>query len=523
MPADAAASSRLPGMPIVGDVLAGRYRIDAPIGVGGMASVYRATDQRLEREVAVKVLLPNLAADPTLAQRFEREALALAATSHPSVVKVFDVEPGDPTTGREPFYVMELCDGGSLADRLAGRGRLDPGEVVDVIGAVAAGLTDLHGRGFVHRDVKPHNILFDHGRARLADFGLARSDQDAERTALTATGTTAGTLAYLAPELLRGDTASPASDVYALGVVAFQGLTGRLPRPAAALTELVESHAQPAPTVSSVAPELGAAFDAPVAAAMALEPRARPTPVELAEGLAAALPEAGLPAGDALPPVVRAGAAAPIDARDPDADTVTDIPQEWPADAPGQRPVQRSGPPVAMLAVGALGLAIVALLALTSLLGDGEPGSSGGPTAPASASASASASPVASASATPEPTPSPEPTPAPDPAAGALAALDRVDAAIEGLADEEGIRKKDLDALRRRARDVRKALEADNYGQAREGVARLSDEVDKVDERINGNAIEELRDAVSDLAGAIPRGLTRDRPRVGRASSWPRR
>ena len=334
-PADTAPSSRLPGMPIVGDVLAGRYRIDAPIGVGGMASVYRATDQRLEREVAVKVLLPNLAADSTLAQRFEREALALAATSHPSVVKVFDVEPGDPATGREPFYVMELCDGGSLADRIAARGRLDPGEVADVIGAVAAGLADLHGRGFVHRDVKPHNILFDHGRARLADFGLARSDQDAERTALTATGTTAGTLAYLAPELLRGDPATPASDVYALGVVAFQGLTGRLPRPAAALTELVESHAQPAPTVSSVAPELGTAFDAPVAAAMALDPSARPAPVELAEGLAAALPGAGLPAGDALPPVALAEAAAAIDARDPDADTVTDIPQEWPADAAG--------------------------------------------------------------------------------------------------------------------------------------------------------------------------------------------
>lgn len=490
-------------MPIVGDVLAGRYRIDAPIGVGGMASVYRATDLRLEREVAVKVLLPNLAADPTLAQRFEREALALAATSHPSVVKVFDVEPGDPATGREPFYVMELCDGGSLADRLAAPHRLDPDEVVDIVGAMAAGLTDLHGRGFVHRDVKPHNILFDHGRARLADFGLARSDQDA---ALTATGTTAGTLAYLAPELLRGDPATPASDVYALGVVAFQGLTGRLPRPAAALTALVESHARPAPTVSSVAPELGTTFDVPVAAAMALDASDRPTPVELAESLAAALSEAGLPADAAGPPVELAGAAAAIDARDPDADTVTDIRTDWAADAADQGTAVRSGPPVAMLALGVLGLAIVAFLALTSLLGDGDPGSSGGPTASASASASASPSPVASASATPEPTPTPDATPAPDPAAGALAALDRVDAAIEGLADEEDARKKDLDTLRKRARDVRQALEADNYGEARDQAARLNDEVDKVDERIDGNAIEELQVAVLDLAAAIPAG-----------------
>ena len=274
-------------MPIVGDVLAGRYRIDAPIGVGGMASVYRAADLRLERDVAVKVLLPNLAADPVLAQRFEREALALAATSHPSVVKVFDVEAGDAAAGREPFYVMELCDGGSLADRLRTHGRLEPAEVVDVIGAVAAGLADLHSRGFVHRDVKPHNILFDHERARLADFGLARSEEASELTSLTASGATVGTLAYIAPELLRGDAATPASDVYALGVVAFQGLTGRLPRPAAAVADLVESHGEPAPSASSIVPELGTAFDAPIAATLATDPMARPKPVELAEGLAA--------------------------------------------------------------------------------------------------------------------------------------------------------------------------------------------------------------------------------------------
>lgn len=491
-------------MPIVGNVLAGRYRIDAPIGVGGMASVYRATDLRLEREVAVKVLLPNLAADPALAQRFEREALSLAATSHPSVVKVFDVEPGDPATGREPFYVMELCDGGSLADRLAARGRLDPGEVVDVIGAVAAGLNDLHGRGFVHRDVKPHNILFDHERARLADFGLARSDQASELTALTATGATVGTLAYLAPELLRGDAATPASDVYALGVVAFQGLTGRLPRPAAALTELVESHGEPAPTVSSVAPELDTAFDAPVAAALALDPKARPAPLELAQGLAATLPDAGSLAGSTGAAVAPAVAPVLIAPSDPAAATVTDIRPEWPADARGQEGSRRTGPPVAMLAVGVIGLALVAFLALTSLLGDGDRGAAGEPTSsvPASLGPSLAATP----SATPEPTPTPDPTPAPDPAAEALAALDRVDAAIEGLANQDKIRKRDLDTLRKRARDVRKALDADNYGEARDQTARLSDEVDKLDERIDGNAIEELKDAVSDLAAAIPAG-----------------
>jgi serine/threonine-protein kinase len=489
-------------MPTVGDVLAGRYRIEAPIGVGGMASVYRAADLRLERDVAVKVLLPNLAADPSLAQRFEREALALAATSHPSVVKVFDVEPGDRATGREPFYVMELCEGGSLADRLATRGRLDPGEVVDVVGAIAAGLADLHGRGFVHRDVKPHNILFDQDRARLADFGLARSDR-AELTVLTATGTTAGTLAYLAPELLRGAPASPASDVYALGVVAFQGLTGRLPRPAAALTELVASHGEAAPAVSWIAPDLGTAFDTPVAAALAADPRARPSPFELAEGLSAGLPGAGLLSGGGGLAAVPA-AAAGFDARDPGDDTVMDIRPDWPAVAPGQAAVRRPGPPVATLALGGIGLALIAFLALTMFLGDGERGAIDDPTASATPKTSASPSPVATPSASPEPTPAPTPTPASDPAAEAFAILDRVDTAIEGLADEESVRKKDLDALRKRADEVRKALEAGNYGAARDRTARLSEEVDRVDDRVQGQAMDELKDAVSRLDEAIP-------------------
>jgi eukaryotic-like serine/threonine-protein kinase len=490
-------------MPIVGDVLAGRYRIDAPIGVGGMASVYRAADLRLERDVAVKVLLPNLAADPALAQRFEREALALAATSHPSVVKVFDVEPGDLDTGREPFYVMELCDDGSLADRLRTRARLEPGEVVDVIGAVAAGLGDLHARGFVHRDVKPHNILFDHERALLADFGLARSEEASELSSLTASGATVGTLAYIAPELLRGAAATPVSDVYALGVVAFQALTGRLPRPATAVAELVESHGEPAPTVSSIVPELGTAFDAPIADALASDPTVRPAPVELAEALAAALSAAGRPAAAAAG-VVPAVASAAIDPTDPDEATVTDVRPEWPADAPGQPAAERPGPPVGMLAVGIIGLALVALLALTSLLGDG--GASADPSPPATAAASASPSAVATPSATPAPTPTPDPTPQPDAAAAAFAALDRVDAAIEDVADEDDVRKKDLDALRKRARDVRKAIEAANYGEASDQTARLAEEVDRVDDRVQGEAVEELKDAVSDLDEAIPTG-----------------
>ncbi len=176
-------------MPSVGDVLAGRYRVEARLGSGGMATVFRARDLRLDRDVAVKVLLPNMALDPVVAARFDREARALAAAAHPSVVSVFDVEQGNPDTGSEPFYVMELCDGGSLAERLATDGRLPPPEVAAIIESVADGLADLHRRGVIHRDVKPHNILFSGGRAKLADFGLARGE---EATDLTSAGTTIG-------------------------------------------------------------------------------------------------------------------------------------------------------------------------------------------------------------------------------------------------------------------------------------------------------------------------------------------
>jgi eukaryotic-like serine/threonine-protein kinase len=470
-------------MPIVGDVLAGRYRIDAPIGAGGMASVYRARDLRLDRDVAVKVLLPNLAADPVLAKRFDREARALAAAAHPNVVNVFDVEPGDPATGREPFYVMELCGGGSLAERLAGRGRLPPGEVATIVAAVADGLADLHRRGFVHRDVKPHNILFAGDHPKLADFGLARPADRSELTALTAAGATVGTLGYLAPELLGSARATPASDVYALGVVAFQCLTGQLPRAAGSVTELVESHARPAPLMSAVAPEVGTGFDGPLSAALDSNPKARPAPLALAAGLVAA----GLAAGAGA-----AGTAAP--AVDPSAATVA---LRKPARAPVRRRAADRRPAVArpaLLAIGAFALILAGLIALAPGDRDGAAGSTPTPTLAA-----------VSPSPTPSPT-APPPTPTPDAAIPALAALDRVDAAIAALDGDDDVRNRDINDLRKRAGDVRKALAARNYGDASEKTGKLADKVNDVAKDASGDRIDELRQAVAALRDAIPRG-----------------
>ena len=274
-------------MPTIGDTLAERYRLDAVIGRGGFASVYRAHDDRLGRDVAVKVLRSDLASDPVIAARFDREARALAAVSHPNVVAVHDVSSGDPDADIPPFLVMELCEDGSLADRLASTatGALPPDLLVPILVDVAAGLDALHARGIVHRDVKPSNVLLSDARARIADLGIAAVGP----SELTATGATLGTLGYLAPEQLAGQNGSPAGDVHGLGAITFLGLTGRLPRPATSVTEVVAASRRPVEPVSAVRPDLGPAFDEPIAASLALDPLARPSAAEVGAMLGVAL------------------------------------------------------------------------------------------------------------------------------------------------------------------------------------------------------------------------------------------
>jgi serine/threonine-protein kinase len=259
----------------VGDTLVGRYRLDARIGAGGFATVFSARDLRLDRDVAVKVLSSSHVSDPLVVARFDREARALAAFSHPNVVAIHDVEPAEPIVGAETFLVMDLCEGGSLAARLAetGSGGLAPDALVPILLDIAAGLDALHAAGMVHRDVKPSNVLLSGGRALIADLGIAV----AAPGELTGSGDAIGTLAYLAPEQLAGAQATTATDVYAFGSVVFVGLTGRLPRAAGSVAELVAASSQVPPPVSSLAADLGNMFDWPVASALAHDPGDRPT------------------------------------------------------------------------------------------------------------------------------------------------------------------------------------------------------------------------------------------------------
>lgn len=203
-------------------VVAGRYELSSLLGYGGMGDVWSATDTRLGRQVAVKLLRLSMAGDPVLRQRFEDEARAAALLVHPNVVQVFDTGEDEGT----PFIVMELLPGVTLADQL--RSGMDEDEVRLLAVELLRGLGAAHDAGIVHRDVKPGNaLLAPDGSWKVTDFGIAKSLTGS--ASLTETGTLMGTLAYLAPERLSGEPASPGSDLYSLGVMLYEALAGSKP------------------------------------------------------------------------------------------------------------------------------------------------------------------------------------------------------------------------------------------------------------------------------------------------------
>lgn len=238
-----------------GRVLAGRYTVGRRIGAGGMATILRASDNKMEREVAIKVLHRHLAHDPEVRTRFKAEARHAASLSHPNIVAVYDQGEAD-----LPYIVMELIDGPSLREVLGRHGPLSPEQTLAVIQPLCLALEAAHGLGLIHRDVKPENVLVTpDGVPKLADFGIARV---MAATSHTATGTLVGSVHYLAPELVGGVEATPASDQYALAVVAWELLTGRKPLPAETPMAIALRHAsEDIPPASRYAPEVPAALD----------------------------------------------------------------------------------------------------------------------------------------------------------------------------------------------------------------------------------------------------------------------
>src|SRR4051812_25252123 len=246
-------------MPVgmTGELIAGRYRMQKRLGAGGMATVFLATDERLERNVAIK----RLHADPTEdgGRRFQREAKLGASLNHPNIVSVYDTVTDDDGV----LLVMEYVEGETLRDAIA-RGPLPTEQAMKLLRGVASALDQAHDQGVVHRDVKPANILIGpDGRAKLADLGIASA---AERTRITLSGTVLGTAPYLAPERLEGGTGGPPADVYALAAVAYEALSGRKAMEGSTPMEIAQR------IVSSPPPDLSEHWrDAPPEAGEALK------------------------------------------------------------------------------------------------------------------------------------------------------------------------------------------------------------------------------------------------------------
>ncbi|MFD3542337.1 Stk1 family PASTA domain-containing Ser/Thr kinase [Streptomyces sp. NPDC058662] len=288
--------------PLVGRVLDGRYRIDARIAAGGMATVYRALDTRLDRVLALKVMHPALATDGAFVDRFIREAKSVARLAHPNVVAVFD----QGTDGPYTYLAMEYVSGCTLRDVLRQRGALRPRAALDILEPVLAALGAAHRAGFVHRDMKPENVLIgDDGRVKVADFGLVRSVGSVTQT----TGSVLGTVSYLAPEQIENGVTDTRVDVYACGVVLYEMLTGSKPHTGGSPAQVLYQHLhEDVPPPSALVPGLAAGLDALVRGATARDPQLRPGDAAALLGLArearARLGDAEL---DAVPPQASAG------------------------------------------------------------------------------------------------------------------------------------------------------------------------------------------------------------------------
>jgi len=327
-----------------GGLLLGRYRLEQRIGAGATSTVWLGHDEHLDRPVAVKILHPHLLVDDSARARLEGEARTVARLSHPNVVGVLDAL----VTDDQAAVVLEHVPGEGLDDRLRRTGPLPPAVASRIVAELAAGLAAAHEAGIVHRDVKPANVLLaEDGRARLADFGIAQALDD-EAAALTETGSIVGTLRYMAPERLEGQAPTTASDVWGLGAVLVEAITGRPPYPAQTPIELLEAARQGPPDLTGIPDALAARLRT----MLAPEPSARPTAAQVHAMLAAIADSPSEPV-------------APIAALTPElSEAPTEalpIPAAAVSTAPAARANEPSSKPGAAAAVALAGLAAAGL------------------------------------------------------------------------------------------------------------------------------------------------------------------
>ncbi len=369
---------------MLGRLINGRYRLIAPLGEGGMATLWRAVDEQLDREVAVKLLRPQFSTDAGFARRFKQEARSAGSLAHHNIVSVYDYGQ-DGEDAATQFIVMQLIEGEDLAALLRERGRLPVGDAVRVAIGVASALEAAHRRGIVHRDVKPGNILItDDDDVKVTDFGIARAVSE---TSMTVTGTTLGSVHYFSPEQARGDEVTGASDVYSLGIVLYEMLAGRRPfegdsAAGVALKRLTED--PPPPT--DFRPELPPGLAAIVMRALARDAHDRyPDAGAMAEALRqfqrdpgfapAALPGAGAVAAAPIPAAGSPTVYVPPRVQRP-ADRGPVMPPRPRAQA--YRDERRSGWPWWVWLLGLLGIALLGTIGFlgAQVLGGFGPGSS---------------------------------------------------------------------------------------------------------------------------------------------------
>jgi eukaryotic-like serine/threonine-protein kinase len=477
-----------------GTVLAGRYEIGRLLGRGGMAEVYLGTDRVLERPVAVKLLGSWLADDGAFVERFRREALDAARISHPNVVGVYDAGSEDGLH----FIVMEHVPGESLADALARDGPLDPDRAVAIARSVARALGVAHRNGIVHRDVKPANVMLAaDGRVRLLDLGIARSLGSADLTRTTAV---LGSPNYLSPEQARGERVDARSDLYSLGCVLFEMLTGRPPFEAETPVAVAYRHVHDEPPrPSSIVPTVPAWLDDVTLRAMAKDPADRyPT----AESLEAALAEAPAGVGPATTvpiPAVPTTPIAPVPgAQAPAVEPTTPLPaadRATPVARRRDRARRRWRWPLAAAAVAlaAAGGIAVALLSDT------------GPVRGRSAGPTASPSPSPPPSPSPSPSPSPAESPPPPPASPVDAALAPLLAVVDEGVAEGRISDGAAGEIHER---IDASLQSFAEGHTEDAIVKLDQLESRIDELVEQGEVDRSQEnrldrALEDLALAM--------------------